>query len=480
MKKIQKNQEKFRFLIVVTLLILSGFIANSLLSYYVAHNAVSKQISESTLPLTGDNIYSEIQRDLMRPIFIASLMAQDTFLRDWALAGETEADALIRYLDGIQQKYNTVTAFFVSENSRKYYHPKGILKTVDRSTAIDSWYFRVAEMPTEYEINVDHDTANPSKLSVFVNYQVFDYQRNFIGATGVGLALDKVQALIDTYKNKYQREVYFVNHSGDVTLRGAQFQLLDEHPTFALLPDKLKKLKAQQQFKFEYDTQGHLVYVNVRYIPEFDWFLVIEQKDVLEMQKLMDSLLLNILIGIAVSFVVLVLAYWTIAGYQKKLEMMAATDKLSGALNRHSFDIFFERYLVLAERKNLALSGVLLDIDWFKQVNDKHGHLTGDAVIRQAADLVRDNLRESDLLCRWGGEEFLILLPDCNLQAAQKLAEKIRLAFMQAEFIKGERLTASFGVGELNHSENKMQWLNKIDQALYQAKNNGRNLVILS
>lgn len=102
---------KLRFVATLSALLITGFLITSLVSYYVANKSLSDEINQNTLPLTSDNIYSEIQRDLLRPIFISSLMANDTFVRDWTLAGEEDPDKIIRYLKEIQKRYSTITAF---------------------------------------------------------------------------------------------------------------------------------------------------------------------------------------------------------------------------------------------------------------------------------------------------------------------------------------------------------------------------------
>ncbi|MCU4675032.1 diguanylate cyclase [Catenovulum sp. 2E275] len=478
------SNQKLRFVISITLLTLVGFISTSLVSYLVAHQTVSKQITHSALPLTSDNIYSEIQRDLMRPIFISSLMAHDTFVRDWTISGEQDQSSLVRYLAEIQQKYQTVTAFYVSDNTLNYYHSSGVLRTVEKGPAINEWYYRVKAMPDEYEINIDHDTANPTRLSVFVNYKTFDYEGNFIGATGVGLALDKVQRLIETYQQKFNRVVYFVNNEGETTLRTSDFS---GNPQTLLQQDFKDLIHQYAQVKhksFQYQSGPHTVYVNARYIPEFNWYVVIEQTDDEQTQKLFNSLILNVVVSIIISILVLTASYFTIATYQKRLEHMATTDRLSGALNRHSFDILLAQNIRLAERKSYTFSGILLDLDFFKNVNDKHGHLIGDQVIKQAVDLIKTQLRESDVLCRWGGEEFLILLPECNLAAAAKIAEQIRLNIGSYEFSHHETLTASFGVAEFKLSQHNEKpdtpesWIHRVDLALYEAKGSGRNKVV--
>lgn len=475
-----KNQ-KMRFVIAITLLTLLGFISTSLISYFVAHQAVSKQITQSALPLTSDNIYSEIQRDLMRPVFIASLMAQDTFLRDWAITGEQDAQPLIRYLTEIKNKYKTVTAFFVSDNTLQYYHPDGVIRTIQPGPVINQWYFRVKEMPTEYEINIDHDTANPERLSVFVNYKVFDYNHQFIGATGVGLALDKVQQLIESYQEKFNRVVYFIDKKGELTLRGSQFSANAktlQHPEFR---EVLSSDSDKTSASFQYQSGTHTVYVNTRFIPEFNWYVVIEQTDDIQTEKIFNSLIINVILSVVISIIVLVASYFTLAAYQKRLEHMATTDRLSGAFNRHSFDILFAQHLRLAERKNKPFSGILLDIDYFKAINDKYGHVAGDEIIKQLVSILREQLRQSDMLCRWGGEEFLILLPECQLSGAIDIAEQIREAIQEFDFSQQIKLTASFGVAEFNVDEQpnaQEKWISDMDKALYQAKANGRNCVV--
>lgn len=106
------KKRKLIFVSALTALMVLGFLATSLTSYFVARDSISRNISEQMLPLTSDNIYSEIQRDLLRPILISSVMATDTFVRDWALSGEDDNTQIIAYLTEIQQEYNTITAFF--------------------------------------------------------------------------------------------------------------------------------------------------------------------------------------------------------------------------------------------------------------------------------------------------------------------------------------------------------------------------------
>jgi len=109
-----------KLVLIISLLLITGFVATSLASYYASRASLRSQIQLNELPLTSENIYSEIQKDLLPPIFISSLMANDTFLREWVIQGENDIDKITRYLNAIQKKYNTITSFFVSEKTRNY------------------------------------------------------------------------------------------------------------------------------------------------------------------------------------------------------------------------------------------------------------------------------------------------------------------------------------------------------------------------
>lgn len=211
-----------RYLVLALLLLLgSGFLATSLVSYYASLDSIRSSIVDTELPLTSDNVYSEIQKDLVRPILISSMMSRDTFMRDWVLNSEHNPEQLTRYLAEVQAHYGAFTSFLISEKTHRYYQAKGLLKTVSENEPRDVWYFRVRDMQKPYEINVDVDMANQDQLTIFINYKVADFNGNFIGATGVGLTVDAVVKLIDTYQQRYGRSVYFVDSEGKIVLTGA-------------------------------------------------------------------------------------------------------------------------------------------------------------------------------------------------------------------------------------------------------------------
>jgi two-component system cell cycle response regulator len=159
---------------------------------------------------------------------------------------------------------------------------------------------------------------------------------------------------------------------------------------------------------------------------------------------------------------------------------MSMTDALTGLLNRYGLQRALQRELSEARRYTRPLSCLLLDIDYFKSVNDTHGHAAGDAALVQAARVLTESVRGSDVVCRYGGEEFLVLAPETDARGARALAEKMRLAVSARLFGDGGRaftLTLSAGVAELRPGESGNDMIARADLALYQAKQRGRDRV---
>jgi len=159
------------------------------------------------------------------------------------------------------------------------------------------------------------------------------------------------------------------------------------------------------------------------------------------------------------------------------LEKQASTDPLTGIYNRMKFSKVLGDELKRAQRYDTPLAVILLDIDKFKSINDTYGHLDGDNVLKALTRLLAANIRSSDTLARWGGEEFILLAPGSDLDGGGLLAEKLRLAVAEHDFPIPQPVTASFGVAAYQLDDTELTLTNRADQALYQAKEQGRNRV---
>ncbi len=165
--------------------------------------------------------------------------------------------------------------------------------------------------------------------------------------------------------------------------------------------------------------------------------------------------------------------------YQKALQS-ASTDPVTGIKNRVAMESAVRREINLARRHNTPLSFIMIDLDHFKKINDRYGHLYGDQALRAAAQCAQETIRESDLVFRYGGEEFLVTLNNTDLDGAALLAERMRqdIERLRPDLDQDIRMTASFGVVSLWDEEDAEQVFERVDKALYQAKKEGRNRVV--
>jgi diguanylate cyclase (GGDEF)-like protein len=164
------------------------------------------------------------------------------------------------------------------------------------------------------------------------------------------------------------------------------------------------------------------------------------------------------------------------------LEHLATTDPLTGLFNRRHFHTLAQFEFFTAREKSLPLTVVMLDLDHFKNVNDLHGHAIGDQVLIQLAATLNSTIRREDLCCRYGGEEFVLLLPQLNLESGLAIANRVREAIEDIEIIIGShivRVTVSAGVTTIRESDSNLnELIARADQALLKAKAAGRNIVM--
>ncbi len=165
------------------------------------------------------------------------------------------------------------------------------------------------------------------------------------------------------------------------------------------------------------------------------------------------------------------------------LEQLSITDGLTQLNNHRSFQDHLTREIKRVNRYREPLSLLMIDIDDFKSLNDRFGHAAGDELLRRLAQIMREAIRESDLLARYGGEEFVVLTPDTALDGAYRLAEKVRTAIAEASFVLDDsrrptRVTVSIGVAQF--VGNRMRFFDEADRSLYCAKAAGKNCVAIS
>lgn len=160
-----------------------------------------------------------------------------------------------------------------------------------------------------------------------------------------------------------------------------------------------------------------------------------------------------------------------------QIERLSITDTLTGIYNRAYFEKTLDQEIVRAKRNGQVFGVVFFDLDHFKDVNDKFGHIAGDRVLVNLAGLVGARIRESDTFARWGGEEFAIILPHTDAEGTKNLAENLRVAVMDNEIAGVGKRTSSFGCTMWVENDDIQSIMSRVDKGLYRAKQDGRNLV---
>lgn len=458
--------------------------ATSFFSYLVARGALNQEISKISLPLSGESIYFEMNLALAKPIHVSRAMAQNTFFHSWVEDGENDILAMEKYLANIQRENQTFSAFFVSEATRKYYHPTGKERQVTDAEfdGREKWYADARSMTDDFAVVIDKDEMRDDQLAIFVNHRVLDDNGKFLGVTGVGIAFDTAQKLLEKTAARYQRTLYFVDASGNVVLSGRDYVGPSSIAKVDGLAVHAKDILTSDNHSVQFEHQDQTVFLNSRLIEDVGWRLIVEQTANSVHEPIYMTLIGNILVTLLLTAAMLFLAHLVLRGYQRRLETLATHDALTGALNRHAFDVILAQTLIEAKRKKDEIFTIaILDIDHFKVVNDTYGHMVGDAVLRDLVTCIMGKVRESDVFCRWGGEEFMLLLRDCDMPAAQKLVEDIRQTIESHVFEdQGHRLqiTVSAGLSVYETSKTGDALIKGADEMLYRAKSSGRNRIM--
>jgi len=480
-------RSRTNLIVIISSLLLAGFFITNLISYQAAKNTLRDNIINTSLPLTRDNIYTEIQRDIMLPVYVASLMANDTFLKDWVLNGETDKDTIIKYLNEIKSKYGFFTSFFVSEKTMNYYYFDGLLKTISKNDRHDKWFYDFIDKHTPYELTVDTNEAANNALTIFINHRVYGYNNDLIGVTGVGLDLERITNLLSAYRIKYNRNIFLVDKYGLV--KAHHNKKLVEIANIRLM-NGIKDIAnevlsiSQSSVNLEYDNENTHILLTKRYIPELDWFLIVEQNQNKAIENIWYNFIKSTVLGLIVSAIVLFIIISSINYYNARLEKMAITDELTGSYNRREFTRIFDKAVQWYKKSSVHFTVMLIDIDNFKDINDSCGHLVGDEVIKSITRICNDSIRDKDLMARWGGDEFILLIYG-EADTATSIAHRINASILDDEELKAAlpdsmMVTISMGIAEYKAGDTEDNLTIRADKALYEAKTSGRNRFVVA
>ena len=473
---------KYRVVIIVSVLLLTLSIGTSILNYVKSLNQMEKQLKDISIPLSINNIYTEVQKNVIEPNLISSMMANDTFLKDWLIHEENNVDKISKYLDSIRNKYNLLNTFLVSDKSNSYYTSKGFLEKIDEKIPEDAWYFKFKNIQEKHEINLDINKNIDNSMIMFINYKIFDDNYHYLGATGVAIKTVYIDKMLKNFRKKYNFNVYFINSDGKVIISETGVNKLANINNIKELSKYKKEILDFGSKTLEYEVDDKKFILNSKYIEELGLYLIVELKVDNFIKDVRDTFYLNLIFSLFVTVIIIFIILYTIINYNHKLEFMANNDSLTALPNRRSFNENFKNALLLFNRNKYDKSIIFFDIDDFKNINDSYSHLTGDKVLTRIGQILKNNVRKTDDICRWGGEEFSILCQDSSLENTKKIAEKIRSNIEfddELNFLVKKGVTASFGITSFKKDDDYDSIITRVDLALYKAKENGKNQVII-
>ncbi|MBE0686820.1 MAG: diguanylate cyclase, partial [Anaerolineaceae bacterium] len=337
-----------------------------------------------------------------------------------------------------------------------------------------------------YDLDVDNDEATSGTLTIFINHRLEDNVGNFLGVTGVGLQMSEVGETLESYRQRFGHLIYMVDSEGLIQIHPNQDLVektnIQELEGLQNIGDDILKNDNVTHY-YEFRTKNGEETLSTRYLPDLDWYLIVEQDQTLALASARNSLFGNIAIGVLVTLLVIGLVMIVLNLFISKLEDMATRDELTGLPNRRKMDELLLREIAFAKRYGDPMSLMMMDIDHFKSVNDTYGHHAGDNYLVRFAKVLQEEVRQVDYVGRWGGEEFIILLPKTNAERAKELAERLLYSVEVMKIESGHGLitrTVSIGIASVESGKMDVdEILREADEAMYQAKQEGGNKIIV-
>ncbi|PTQ90650.1 diguanylate cyclase (GGDEF)-like protein [Agitococcus lubricus] len=324
-------------------------------------------------------------------------------------------------------------------------------------------------------------------LGILLNANPTAYQRKYLNAVDYGLDREKLNSILNLYKKAYNHNIYFVDLEGHVIASTRDDGIRKSADIYQLegLRQIAGQITSSQRGSYEYDYQGERYLLTVRHLPNLNWLLFVDTSEDEALANVRNAFYLNLFICLFVTLAIVGLTHIAINRYQwqlkQKLASMAISDTLTGLANRYSFDIIINHILANAQRNQIPVSLIFIDIDLFRTISHQYGHELGERIIKQMGSLIKNSIRASDVGCRWSDDKFLITLNKCHGEKAQIIAEALRMNIensILSQELKGVKTTLSIGITQYNPNDNVVSLLERVERALIQAQAEGGNKAV--
>ena len=478
MKFIKKFDHYISAIFIITIIVI---IATSYFTFKEFFSSNSQRQQEAVMPL-----FSLITSEIIRPLTVSQYMANDPLLLSYIEQEEIDKDIIFNYITSISTRFNSLS-FIAIEKHQLLVNSKNKITHLSGEDAV--CYHRLKALDEDHYTDIG-DAENPH---LFFDVKMSNEQGDFLGFVGIGIDLDHFATEFTSFQKKFGFELYFVDNKNHITLSSSQLMKTSSHHRKDELInidqlDWYDSYQKKQSPSYKNSTSSNPfsstsdeLIVSQMPLKELNWRVFIVAPPTDEQGTYWLLFIPRLVIFLVVSLALYYIFTLCIVNFKSNLVKDSETDYLTQLPNRSYIHWVFSQL----SQKHENVSIVIADIDNFKVINDTYGHLFGDDVLKVIAEKLSENLRSIDVTGRWGGEEFILILPDTNAKQAQETVDRIRkniatIPFSPSSTSKRFNVTVSFGISESHLADVSLQdILAKADKALYRAKTNGRNQVVV-
>lgn len=416
-----------------------------------------------------------VTQELVKPLYTAQILARTPKLRALMNASSIDDVAMLALVKRMSLDYG-FDFFVASDTSRTQYNSDG--STLPLIEGEVEWYFRVKQQPQ----SVVAALGNRKDIHIYFDLKVYNEHGQFLGFIGVGKRLNTFIEAFNNYKYSFGYDFVFVDNNDDVVLSSDS----------TLLADGKRILSVSQLpwFQALSPTQQRLPNLNNIIVNTGEISTLIAQIDLKALHWKMyllsplasrksastEAFTRKTFSMLFIIFVVFIIAHIIIRYFEREVANKHQRDHLTQLHDRAHLHWRFDKI----SRAKLPASLIMVDIDNFKQFNDTYGHNAGDKVLVKVAQLLQSELRDDDVIVRWGGEEFVILLPATDLETARHIAQRTCAKIANHKLWLEDTnmpMSASFGVTYTPQTRSLERLIKVADEALYEAKHSGKNCV---
>lgn len=441
----------------------------------LVHFSISKIVAEQSRAQQQSHspALKLIVDELMKPLHISQTLVKARELHDIMSADNIDEEQIFKTLRRMHNEFD-LNFFIASEKSRVQYNSDGTkLRLIEGQV---DWYFRYKAQDSDAMADIGQ-WQNPQ---FYIDLKVYDENQQFLGVFGVGKSLHAFTEVFGEYKKTYGYDFIFVDPNNDITLtsdpelqvQGTLFKNLNDLKWYSALNEEQKASLNNLLLPIE----GQESLIAELTITPFDWTLYLITPLQSRQTDISRGFIISIVTLLAVIFGLFLLIYNLLYYFKKDIQKIKQIDILTDLPNRGNLTLKYEEFMY--QKQSLSL--VLVDLDNFAPINETHGRKAGDIVLRQVALMLKNEIRENDVLGRWGGGEFILLMPDTGPHEAAEICQKLCNKLSAMTISTGTtsiQITGSFGLSFTAVARNMSEVIAAADDALFMAKRDGRNVV---